>query len=164
MKKLLLLSLLVLFGCSEKEEEIEEEIIFPDLEVQISSYPAYRGLNGERDLNELCYGSRTSTNNFCSNALLLGCCENHGDAQLVDNYNGNLVYTVTTKCNSSIKIKVTPGIGWQMGNINVDGEFFGEIEQNLDTEIKLSNSTTNCFTKQPIKINVDFQLDTNLTR
>ncbi len=158
MKRLLLLSLLVLFGCSEKEEEIEEEIIFPDLEVQIY------GLNGNLDrYNELCFGVSGSANWNCSNARLLGCCKAYGEAYLVDNYNGDLVYTVTTKCNSTIKIKAIPGIGWQMTNINVDGEFFGQIEQNLDTEIKLNNSTTYCFTKQPIKINVDFQLDLNLT-
>ena len=160
MKKLLLLSFLVLFGCSEKEEEIVEEIPFPDLKVQIKTSQSFP--LGEFQFKEVCCGSSSSAH--CQNdALLLGCYKRNGDAYLVDNFNGDLVSEVITDCNSTIKIKVNPGIGWRMGNISTVGDFYGEIEQNLDSEIILNSSTTNCRTSETIVIDVSFYLDINLT-
>tara|TARA_A100001015_G_scaffold66971_1_gene74131 strand:+ start:337 stop:876 length:540 start_codon:yes stop_codon:yes gene_type:complete len=162
MKKLLLMSLLVLFGCSEKEEEIEEEIIYPDITLQIMKQTPYGSIRGQFDFKELCCGSRSAQH--CLNPLLVGCYRNSGEVNFVDNITGDLVTEVIAKCNSTIKIKINPGVGWRFQYIRADGDFFGEIEQSLDTEITLNNSTTYCFTKERITVNVGLYIDPNQNR
>jgi hypothetical protein len=165
MKKLLLLSLLVLFGCSPKEEEIEEVIIeYPEINVQLypESFYGGLGLSGERLFRELCCGS--STSDHCpDNPLLPGCYKNFGSAYMIDDSTGQLVYDLTTKCNSTIKIKVNPGEGWYISNIYVDqGYYSGTIEKTQDSEILINAQNVLCFqTEQTLVFRAQMRLITD---